>query len=228
MSSGPGSSGKPWPRLMALLSRASCDMASKIVTGRSANTLFMEVIERSAAGFRRQSRSLPGQHSARKMFVVRQARSLRGERGRYRSLARAAGKNDLLALRIRNGLRIESRKWNDNPARIGLHGDFVRLTNIDQQIATLGHTPRDIFRRQIVNVLTLVRHSIPPTIARANSANVSRWPALRRQPRPSRHENQAPRTALIVLAIRRQPASLPRPPGRSESENNRSRHLRYG
>src|SRR6516162_5022458 len=44
MSSGPGSSGKPWPRLIASLSRASCDIASKIVTGRSANTLFMEVM----------------------------------------------------------------------------------------------------------------------------------------------------------------------------------------
>src|SRR3984893_13278264 len=30
---------------MALLSRASCDIASKMVTGRSANTLFMEVME---------------------------------------------------------------------------------------------------------------------------------------------------------------------------------------
>src|ERR1700678_1850709 len=44
MSSGPGSSGKPWPRLMALLSRASCDIASKIVTGRSAKTLLVEII----------------------------------------------------------------------------------------------------------------------------------------------------------------------------------------
>src|SRR5450432_2801245 len=43
MSSGPGSSGKPWPRLIALLSRASCDIASKMVTGRSAKTLFIEV-----------------------------------------------------------------------------------------------------------------------------------------------------------------------------------------
>jgi hypothetical protein len=30
--------------LMALLSRAACDIASKTVTGRSAKTLFMEVI----------------------------------------------------------------------------------------------------------------------------------------------------------------------------------------
>ena len=50
MSSGPGSSGKPWPRLMALLSRASCDIASKMVTGRSAKTLFMDVIFRKVLG----------------------------------------------------------------------------------------------------------------------------------------------------------------------------------
>src|ERR1700728_390608 len=43
-SSGPGASGKPWPRLIALLSRASCDIASKIVTGRSAKTLFVEIM----------------------------------------------------------------------------------------------------------------------------------------------------------------------------------------
>src|ERR1700688_2747318 len=98
MSSGPGSSGKPWPRLIASLSRAACDIASKIVTGRSANTLFMDVIERSAAGPGRQSRGLPGQHAARKVLVVAKARSLRGPRGRNRSLAGTAGKNHLLAV----------------------------------------------------------------------------------------------------------------------------------
>src|SRR5450755_1818712 len=60
MSSGPGSSGKPWPRLIALLSRASCDIASKIVTGRSAKTLFVEIIgaisRRSWSAIRRPSR----------------------------------------------------------------------------------------------------------------------------------------------------------------------------
>src|SRR5665213_4607922 len=35
---------------MALLSRASCDIASKMVTGRSAKTLFMEVIFRKVLG----------------------------------------------------------------------------------------------------------------------------------------------------------------------------------
>src|SRR3954469_4156473 len=44
ISSGPGPSGKPWPRLMALLSRAACDIASKMVTGRPAKTLFSDVM----------------------------------------------------------------------------------------------------------------------------------------------------------------------------------------
>src|SRR3979411_1627925 len=70
MSSGPGSSGKPWPRLIALLSRASCDIASKIVTGRSPKTLFMEVMGRSAAGLRRQSRGLPGQNDETAKLLI--------------------------------------------------------------------------------------------------------------------------------------------------------------
>src|SRR5665811_238599 len=122
MSSGPGSSGKPWPRLIALLSRASCDIASKMVTGRSANTLFMEVMERSAAGLRRQARGLPGQHAAGKVLVVGKARGLCGERRRDRPLARTAGKNHLFATGIGNTLRIETRKRNDDRARIGFHG----------------------------------------------------------------------------------------------------------
>src|ERR1700704_884873 len=102
ISSGPGSSGKPWPRLMALLSRASCDIASKTVTGRSAKTLFMDVMERSAAGLGRQSRGLPGQYAARKVLVVRQAGGLSGQRGCHRSFPRAAGKDHLPAIGIRN------------------------------------------------------------------------------------------------------------------------------
>src|SRR6476661_8709816 len=159
MSSGPGSSGKPWPRLMALLSRASCDIASKIVTGRSANTLFMEVMERSAAGPGGQSRGLPGQHATGQMPVIGQTGGLSGERGRDRSLAGAAGKNHLLALGIGNGLRVESRKWNDDCVRIGFHRDLVELANVDQKAASLRHSLRHLFRRHIVN---LVRHSISP------------------------------------------------------------------
>src|SRR5918992_3405446 len=103
MSSGPESSGKPWPRLMALLSRAACDIASNTVTGRSAKTLFIEVIGRSAAGFGRQSRSLPADDAPCQMLVVRQPCGLRRERSRHRALARTAGENHLLSLRFRNG-----------------------------------------------------------------------------------------------------------------------------
>src|SRR5437762_2178505 len=132
MSSGPESSGKPWPRLMALLSRASCDMASKIVTGRSANTLFMEVIGRSAAGLRRQSGSLPGQHSPRKMIVVVKAGGLRGERCGHGPLARTTGENHLLALWIWDAVRVEARQRNHDRARIGFHRDFVQLADVNQ------------------------------------------------------------------------------------------------
>src|SRR2546423_3235180 len=166
MSSGPGPSGKPWPRLMALLSRASCDMASKIVTGRSANTLFMEVMGRSVAGFRRQSGSLPGQHSPRKMIVIGKAGGLRGERCRHGSLARATREHHLLAVGIGNAVWVEARQRNHDRARIGFHSNFVRLSDVNQKVASLGHAPRNIFRRQIVNLLSLVRHPIPPATAR--------------------------------------------------------------
>src|SRR6185369_170841 len=102
MSSGPGSSGKPWPRLMALLSRAACDIASNTVTGRSAKTLFMEVMDGSAAALGRQARGLPAQYPSGKVLVVGQARRLRRQRRRHRPLAGTAGKNHLFALRVRN------------------------------------------------------------------------------------------------------------------------------
>src|SRR3954465_9124784 len=107
MSSGPGSSGKPWPRLMALLSRASCDIASKIVTGRSAKTLFIDVMEGSAAGPGRQACGLPGQHAAGEMFVISKSIRLRGQRCRHRAFAGTAGENHLLAVGVWNILRIE-------------------------------------------------------------------------------------------------------------------------
>src|SRR3979411_696712 len=117
MSSGPGASGKPWPRLIALLSRASCDIASKIVTGRSPKTLFMEVMGRSAAGLRRQSPRLPGQHAARQVLVVGQAGGLSGQRRRHRSLPGAAGKNHLLAMGVWGILRGETPKGADSRGR---------------------------------------------------------------------------------------------------------------
>src|ERR1700760_2916924 len=101
ISSGPGSSGKPWPRLMALLSRASCDIASKIVTGRSAKTLFIEIMERSAARPGGHTGALPAEDAAGQMLVVRQPGGLGSQRGRHRALAGAAGEHHLFALRIR-------------------------------------------------------------------------------------------------------------------------------
>src|SRR5882724_5258325 len=165
MSSGPGSSGKPCPRLMALLSRASCDIASKIVTGRSAKTEFMEVMERSATGPGRQSRGLPGQHASRKVLVVSKTRGLGRKRRRDRSFPRAAGKHHLLAAGRGDSLWVETRKRNDDGVRIGLYGNLIRLADIDEEISPIGQSPRHVFRRQIVNLMThLVRHANPPTI----------------------------------------------------------------
>src|SRR6266436_4064444 len=160
MSSGPGSSGKPWPRLMALLSRASCDIASKMVTGRSAKALFMEVMERSAAGLGRQSRGLPGQHSPREVLVIGKTRGLRRQRGRYRPLPGTAGENHLLALGIGNIARVETRKRHHDRARIGFHGHFIRLADVDQKVATVGHSLRYFFRRQILDLMA--RPANPP------------------------------------------------------------------
>src|SRR6185295_1965169 len=123
MSSGPGSSGKPWPRLMALLSRAACDIASKTVTGRSANTLLKETMVPSAARPGRLARGLPADDAAGEMLVVGQACGLGGERGRHRSLARTAGEHDLLAPGIGDRLGIEARQRHDHTNRIGLHRD---------------------------------------------------------------------------------------------------------
>src|SRR5882724_5219897 len=186
MSSGPGSSGKPWPRLMALLSRASCDIASKMVTGRSAKTLFMEVMEWSAAGLGRQSRGLPGQHSPRKVPVVGQTAGLSGQRRRDRSFPRAAGKNHLLALGIRNIQGIEIRKRNDDGTRIGFRGNLVRLADVDQKITAIGHSLRYIFRRQILDLMTLVRHANPPNELLPFGANLApRATKIKRQDRSS-------------------------------------------
>src|SRR5665213_3754824 len=159
MSSGPGSSGKPCPRLMALLSRAACDIASKTVTGRSAKTLFMEVMRVSAAGRGRQSRSLPGQHAARKVLVIGKPRGLRGERGRHRPFAGAAGQHHLLAMGIRNFPTFEGRQRHYDGAGIAVYRDLVRLADIDHEVAALGHALRHVLWRQILH---LVRHSVPP------------------------------------------------------------------
>jgi hypothetical protein len=77
---------------------------------------------------------------------------------------------------IRDILRVETRKRNDDGTGIGFHGNLVRLADVDEKIASLRHSLRDVFRRQIVN---LVRHLIPPNdplvqaIARPSAANVA-------------------------------------------------------
>src|SRR5882757_8308430 len=130
ISSGPGSSGKPWPRLMALLSRASCDIASKIVTGRLAKTLFMECMGGSTASLGGQTRG--------EMPVVGEPVGLRGQRRRHRALSRTAGKNHLLGPGIRNVLGIEAGKRHHDGVRIRLDRHFVRLADVDQKVAPFG------------------------------------------------------------------------------------------
>ncbi len=56
-------------------------------------------------------------------------------------------------------LRIEARERDHDGAGIGLRGDFVRLADVDQKIASLGHALGYFFRRQIVYLLT---HAFPP------------------------------------------------------------------
>src|SRR5438552_1701063 len=167
ISSGPGWSGKPWPRLMALLSRASCDIASKMVTGRSAKTLFMEVMENSAANPGRQARSLPAQDAPGEMLVVGQAGGLRRQRCRDRAFAGAAGENHLLALRVRNRRGIEGRKRDNDAAGIGLDRDLIGLTNVDQEIAPLRHSLRYLFGHQIVHLMICHAKILPTNRLRA-------------------------------------------------------------
>src|SRR4051812_2293060 len=161
MSSGPGSSGKPWPKLMALLSRASCDIASKIVTGRSAKTLFMDVIGRSAARIRRQARGLPGEHPACEMLVVSEPIRLRRQRRGDRPLSGTAGEHDLFACGVRDILRIESGKRHDHGVGIRFHCYLIRLTDVDQEIAPFGDSLRHFCRRQIGHLMP-TRHSNTP------------------------------------------------------------------
>ena len=73
--------------------------------------------QRSAAALGRQSRGLPAQYPPGEMLVVGKARGLRRQRGRHRSLAGAAGKHHLLALRIRNILRDRRSRAERRPRR---------------------------------------------------------------------------------------------------------------
>src|SRR4051812_43733422 len=153
MSSGPGSSGKPCPRLMALLSRASCDIASKMVTGRSPKTLFRECIFGSAADLGGQARRLPADDSPGEMLVIGKPGGLRGERSRHRALSRAAGKHHLLALRVRDRGRIESRERNDHAGRISLGRDLIGLADVDEEITPLFHALGHFLWCQILHLM---------------------------------------------------------------------------
>src|SRR5260370_9241963 len=86
---------------------------------------------------------------------------------------------------------MEARGWNAARAGIGFGRDLVRLADVDEKVAALGHSLRYLFGRQIVN-LPLIRHSNPPSLRQCRT----RLLALARQPRPSRGENQAPETGL--------------------------------
>src|ERR1700730_3183911 len=171
------------------------------------------------------------------MLVVGKPARLRGQRPRHRSLAGATGENHLLSFRIWNGLWIETRQRDDHRARIGIHGYFVRLADVDQKKAPVGHSLRYFLRRQILNPMPLIRHSIllTPRIQLALTPIVAPvatlWfnvrykqipqaltprPAFHGQRHLSRNENQARTTD-------RRPRWLPgfrlRPPVRSESGN---------
>src|SRR3954451_18840774 len=98
---------------MALLSRASCDIASKIVTGRSAKTSFMDVIGRSVARIRRQAGGLPRQHAAREMLVVSEPIRLCGQRRGDRPLSGTAGGNHPFFPGGRGILRVRKGKGGD-------------------------------------------------------------------------------------------------------------------
>src|SRR4051812_992631 len=139
---------------MASLSRASCDIASKMVTGRSAKTLFMEVMESSAAGPGRQSGLLPTQDAPCEMLVVGKSRGLRRQRGRDRAFTGAAGEHHLLSFRIGNRCGIKGRKRNDHGGWISLGGDFVRPAATPQEIAPPRHSLRYSLRHKILPRVT--------------------------------------------------------------------------
>src|SRR4051812_11024788 len=146
---------------MALLSRASCDIASKMVTGRLAKTLFRERMDGSA-DLDGQPCGLPYQDPTGQVLVVRQAIRLGGQRHTYRALARTAGETPLLAFGIGNVLRIEAGKWHHHGVRIGLDSHLVGLADVDQKVTPLGDALRYLLRRQILNAVCLTRHQDLP------------------------------------------------------------------
>jgi hypothetical protein len=115
----------------------------------------MDVMERSAAGPGRQSRSLPCQHAAGEVLVVAKPVRLCGQRRGHRPLPGPACENHLFAFGVRNVLRVETGERNDDGVRIGFHRHFVRLADVDQKVTPFGDPLRYVCRRQIVY---LIRH----------------------------------------------------------------------
>src|SRR5205807_5248880 len=56
--------------------------------------------------------------------------------------------------------RIEDRKRYDDAAWIGLGGNFIRLADVDEEVASIRHSLRHVLRHQIVHLV--VRHENSP------------------------------------------------------------------
>src|SRR6185295_14839688 len=157
-SSGPGSSGKPWPRLTASCSRARRDITSNTESPRLAKTGFIAGRRmRSCLG--RQAGLFPALDAAGEMLVVGKSGVLGDQRGRDRAIARAACEHDLLAGRIRQRGRIELRHRHVDRVRIALDLGLGRLAHVDQQHRAFGDAPGDLFGIEVVDaVAVLLRH----------------------------------------------------------------------
>ncbi len=85
-------------------------------------------------------------------------------------------------------MRIEARKRDNDRIRISLRGDFVWLSDIDEQIPPFGNAFRHFLRRQIMNLMTLIRHSISPGRLLLTASHASTLPLsiVGRQSRLSR------------------------------------------
>jgi len=88
------------------------------------------------------------------MGIVGQPRGLRHQRRGDGPIARAAGEHDPAALGIGDCGRIELRHREIEGFRIALDLGLVRLADIDQQNLAFGEPLRDLFRGQIMHVLS--------------------------------------------------------------------------
>ena len=81
-----------------------------------------------------------------------------------RRLITDMGEIEYPVISVENGniFRIEGRERNDHAVRIGFDGNFIRLADVDQEIAPLRRALGYFRRRQIVHLM--VRHTVLPTI----------------------------------------------------------------